>query len=444
MKSSVALAAVAAGLVIGAAPAGAAGPKQAGRGAAPATALVFSGAGAAIDQFGGFGPCSAAVAGNGGLRTGGSGSLVVSRGGIGFENASVCAGDPASLRYDVVSVSGTTGAVTLGVRVTSSDAPSIPVGTTGPVTLTNDPNRLDIRIGPDSGSFGPEATVYSGFIATRSDVKISSLAAASVTDFSGTGGASDIFSGFGNCAVAVAGTTTLTADGATVTTTVLDGGGAFSAGAGHNQPAISTCVGAPGSFSVDVRTVTTDGENTATVGVTAKDSGEPATPNGTPGTITIDEPSQTVGAVFPAHSGTFFGPHTLFAGFIDLRAGAEVETRLVGSTPCKVTGGGWILDHRTLAASAAFRSGDAAPSGHVEYKDRSAGLTFSARSVDNLVCVGTHATIVGRGTANGAPVEYRIDEDDKGEPGRADVFEIELSSGYAASGTLSGGNIQVH
>lgn len=33
---------------------------------------------------------------------------------------------------------------------------------------------------------------------------------------------------------------------------------------------------------------------------------------------------------------------------------------------------------------------------------------------------------------------------DNGEPGRSDTFEIILSTGYTAAGTLAGGNIQLH
>jgi hypothetical protein len=46
---------------------------------------------------------------------------------------------------------------------------------------------------------------------------------------------------------------------------------------------------------------------------------------------------------------------------------------------------------------------------------------------------------------NGAATTYRIDVDDLAEPGRnRDTFRIQLATGYAASGTLTGGNIQIH
>ena len=39
---------------------------------------------------------------------------------------------------------------------------------------------------------------------------------------------------------------------------------------------------------------------------------------------------------------------------------------------------------------------------------------------------------------------YQVDVADNGEPGRNDTFALSLSSSYSASGTLSGGNIQLH
>ena len=39
---------------------------------------------------------------------------------------------------------------------------------------------------------------------------------------------------------------------------------------------------------------------------------------------------------------------------------------------------------------------------------------------------------------------YKVDIADNGEPGRSDTFTLQLSGGYGASGTLAGGNIQLH
>lgn len=51
--------------------------------------------------------------------------------------------------------------------------------------------------------------------------------------------------------------------------------------------------------------------------------------------------------------------------------------------------------------------------------------------------------IRGQGLVNGSQqVEFRVEIDDLGEPGRLDTFSISWS-GYAAGGTLNGGNVQI-
>lgn len=58
---------------------------------------------------------------------------------------------------------------------------------------------------------------------------------------------------------------------------------------------------------------------------------------------------------------------------------------------------------------------------------------------------GTHAAIFGNATMNGDATTYRINVDFVAEPGRGrDTFRIQLASEYVASGTLTGGNIQIH
>ena len=59
--------------------------------------------------------------------------------------------------------------------------------------------------------------------------------------------------------------------------------------------------------------------------------------------------------------------------------------------------------------------------------------------------IPTMRHIKGTAEVNGqSGFMYQVDVTDKGEPGRDDDFTIHLSDGYAASGSLSGGNIQLH
>ena len=114
------------------------------------------------------------------------------------------------------------------------------------------------------------------------------------------------------------------------------------------------------------------------------------------------------------------------------------------STPGKVTGGGYIGATNNFGFNAQYKAGAAAPKGNVNYQDKSANLHFKSTAITGLGIFGTHATIVGTGTVNGVAVTFRIDVDDPGEPGTSDTFSIQLSNGYTASGTINGGNIQIH
>src|SRR5438128_315034 len=57
---------------------------------------------------------------------------------------------------------------------------------------------------------------------------------------------------------------------------------------------------------------------------------------------------------------------------------------------------------------------------------------------------GTVRRIEGTADMNGQSGTFMADVADNGEPGRADTFTLRLSNGYTASGTLDGGNIQLH
>jgi hypothetical protein len=115
-----------------------------------------------------------------------------------------------------------------------------------------------------------------------------------------------------------------------------------------------------------------------------------------------------------------------------------------GSTPGKVTGGGWIgATKSTFELVARYAAGSATPTGELAYHDKAAGLVLRATAFTSLTISGSEATIVGAATVDGRPVEFRVELVDAGEPGRNDTFRIAWT-GYAAAGTLNGGNIQIH
>ena len=85
--------------------------------------------------------------------------------------------------------------------------------------------------------------------------------------------------------------------------------------------------------------------------------------------------------------------------------------------------------------------------GHLTYIDhgpdgpRVKGTGVTAYKIVNA----TTRHIEGTAQVNGQDgFTYQVDVADNGEPGRNDTFALSLSSGYSASGTLSGGNIQLH
>jgi hypothetical protein len=112
-----------------------------------------------------------------------------------------------------------------------------------------------------------------------------------------------------------------------------------------------------------------------------------------------------------------------------------------------VTGGGWILGPTgTNRVSFGFEA-KANPNGlHATCTviDHATLAQIKCQSIDSLVVAGTHATFTGDATVNGTSTSYRIDVVDLGEPGSLDTFAIHLGNGYAASGRLMGGNIQIH
>ena len=115
------------------------------------------------------------------------------------------------------------------------------------------------------------------------------------------------------------------------------------------------------------------------------------------------------------------------------------------STPCKVTGGGFITASKHNFGFNAQYSSSGGPKGNVNYQDKNGAGHLKGADVTGVACDGKNATIVGNGTWNGAAVSFTVYVTANDEPGRTDTFRIVLSNGYAAAGTLSaGGNIQIH
>jgi hypothetical protein len=117
--------------------------------------------------------------------------------------------------------------------------------------------------------------------------------------------------------------------------------------------------------------------------------------------------------------------------------------------PDFVTGGGWIVGtpsgaRANFAVAGGVKNG--ALWGHLNYIDHGpSGAKVKGTGVTGYGTLDATRWIEGTAEINGQPgFTYRVDVEDKGEPGRADTFALILSNGYKASGELTGGNIQLH
>jgi hypothetical protein len=120
------------------------------------------------------------------------------------------------------------------------------------------------------------------------------------------------------------------------------------------------------------------------------------------------------------------------------------------STPgAKVTGGGWITvtgGKGTFGLTAKADS-SGTPSGNLTYQDHGTlNRTVKSTSITFVTVNGNCAQIGGTATVNGNPgFGFQVNVCDNGEPGKdSDTFNIIMSDGYTAGGTLQGGNIQLH
>jgi len=118
-------------------------------------------------------------------------------------------------------------------------------------------------------------------------------------------------------------------------------------------------------------------------------------------------------------------------------------------TTCKVTGGGYIFtdlqqDHGSFSIEVTVDSSGRIH-GKAAYMDQATGLNFRTLLITSANFNGNTATITGTGAANGSETGFTISVQDNADPGAGhDTFSIQLETGYSKSGTLQGGNIQIH
>ena len=123
-----------------------------------------------------------------------------------------------------------------------------------------------------------------------------------------------------------------------------------------------------------------------------------------------------------------------------------------GSEACGdfLTGGGWITGTPSGAKANFGVAGgmkDGALWGHLNYIDHGNGMHVKDTAVTGYSVDPSDPDcriIDYNVTIDGNPGTAEVRACDHGEPGENDTFEISLSNGYFAGGTLGGGNIQLH
>lgn len=166
------------------------------------------------------------------------------------------------------------------------------------------------------------------------------------------------------------------------------------------------------------------------------------------GEVVINEQSGGPGDV------TVTALHVVVTGVADVIVSqAHADISCSGTPKCTggdfITGGGWITAPSgakgNFGVAGGIKSG--AFWGHLTYIDHgSQGPMVKGTGVTAYAVVNTTTRhIEGTCEINGqSGFTYRVDVADNGEPGRNDTFNLSLSNGYSASGSLAGGNIQLH
>ena len=156
-------------------------------------------------------------------------------------------------------------------------------------------------------------------------------------------------------------------------------------------------------------------------------------------TITMTSGSSVDGKIWALNGAVTMIENTISA--CGSSTGGTVPPTICGSF---VTGGGWINDKATFGVSGGIKNNEFW--GHLSYNDHKNGVKIKSTSVTAYIVIDSVTRqIEGVAKLNdGGSFNYKVVVVDNGEPGRNDSFSIELSNGYTASGTLRGGNIQLH
>lgn len=163
----------------------------------------------------------------------------------------------------------------------------------------------------------------------------------------------------------------------------------------------------------------------------------------------------TVAAIYLMLSNSFNGPIAFARAVIHCGSGVPPGMR----TCDKVTGGGFIIGtppgtNGLPGARGSFSVGGGTKRGqlwgYLGYTDHGTGMRVNATAVTGFTVIDIVTRQIDYDVLiDGVPGTARVLVADNGEPGRNDIFDITLSTGYHAGGDLGGpgpggGNIQQH
>jgi hypothetical protein len=168
------------------------------------------------------------------------------------------------------------------------------------------------------------------------------------------------------------------------------------------------------------------------------------------GTWTLSDPSDVIGTTVGGNRYGWFATNEF--PFLPFDTSALIGFQDFCQAPpstagAKVTGGGWIPAGTSNAnfGLTAKANANGVPSGHLTYHDHPQNRSVKSTSIDSIVLSGSCAQITGSATVdNTGSFGFEVNVCDNGEPGKDDTFSILMSDGYTNSGTLGGGNIQIH
>ncbi|HVH31135.1 MAG TPA: choice-of-anchor P family protein [bacterium] len=145
--------------------------------------------------------------------------------------------------------------------------------------------------------------------------------------------------------------------------------------------------------------------------------------------------------------------HVVVDGIADIALAYAHADITCSSTACIpshefVTGGGWITGPSGAKATFAVSGGTEPGWGHLVYIEHAqTPVRVRATTITGYENLGGNMRrITGTAEVNGqSGFAFTVDVADNGEPGAGvDTFALQVSNGYNASGTLGGGNIQLH